>query len=234
VPLSFSGQAHFSNVPSEFATTFADQSVSTSIQLPDTVNLGVAVRPMESLRIGLDADYFAWQSFNQLAIQFNNPALDTTQRKNWRYEWNLHVGGEYAINKALKVRLGFIYDPSPAPASTVGPDLPDSTRMNFAAGVGYAWNHFQFDLGYQYVLFQGVTSTNPALQGKYTGSAQLIGVTVSYSLDMSSPKSPDSATPAAAPTPAPASTPTAAPAPAATPAADAQPAPAAAPAPASK
>jgi long-chain fatty acid transport protein len=182
VPLNFSGNAHFSNVPSELQGTLTDQSISASINLPDTWQLGLGIMPIENLRIGIDTVWTNWSTFQQLAITFNNPALNLAEPKNWSAEWNLHIGAEYAINDAFRIRVGFLYDPTPSPANTLSPDLPDATRYNIAAGVGYHWNQFQADLGYQYVILTSNTSTYPALPGTYSGNAQVVGLSVGYKM----------------------------------------------------
>jgi long-chain fatty acid transport protein len=183
VNIPLDGKAHFSNVPTEFQTQLKDQGVHTEVTLPDTVALGLAYRPLEGLLIDVDATYTAWQRYNALTINFDDSALNQSQPKHWKYTWNFRAGAEYQVLPALKVRAGLLFDPSPAPSNTASPDLPDSTRVNVALGAGYTLKRFQFDLGYQLVIFSGTTSTNPVFLGKYSGLVNVLGLTASVHWD---------------------------------------------------
>lgn len=181
VDLAFdNGKAHFENVPVEFASTLRDQTGHTSLRLPESLGLGLSLRPMDNLMVDVDAVYTAWQRNDQLVISFEDPQLTSVTPKNWHHAWNYKLGAEYAVSPAVTVRAGFMYDPTPTPAETVGPDLPDSTRINIALGGRYTMDAFKFDLGYQLVMFQGITSTNPVLPGEYKGTAHVLSLTVSY------------------------------------------------------
>lgn len=181
VDLAFdNGKAHFENVPVEFASTLRDQTGSTSLRLPETLGLGLSLHPVENLMVDLDTVYTAWQRNDAIVLGFEEPDLTKVEPKNWHHGWNYKIGAEYAVSPSVTVRAGFMYDPTPSPEETVGPDLPDSTRINVALGATYRMNDFRVDLGYQLVLFQGVTTTNPVLPGQYKGTAHAISLTLAY------------------------------------------------------
>jgi long-chain fatty acid transport protein len=183
------GNAHFSNIPPEFQGTIHDQPAKTTVHLPHVFGVGVAAWPIQNLRLAFDAEYNGWQSINNLTISFPQtpptpPAtlgpLDTFLLKNWKHTWNYHLGGEYTFNEQWRVRAGVILDPTPGPADTLTPDLPDTDRVNVSAGVGYRYYNFNFDVGYMLVIFTGMTSTAPAFPGYYNGTANLVGLTIGY------------------------------------------------------
>ena len=182
VGLPLSGSAHFTGAPPELQRDIKDQGLSSRLTLPDNVTVGVAFHPLDTLRIGLDVNYTAWSSFGGLSLSFDDPKLNTRQPKDWQDTFNVHVGGEYAVNDSVKIRAGFQYDPSPSPANTLTPELPDANRVNLALGAGYRWNALQLDLGYQYVILAKATSTSPTFPGSYSGSAQVLGLSVGYRL----------------------------------------------------
>lgn len=223
VTMNFEGRAHFSNIPVEFGNRLADQPITASVTLPTQANFGFSVHPMDSLRIALDADYVEWSAFPELAIKFENPDLTVPLKKDWVDQVSVHVGGELNVTKSVAVRLGFVYDPTPSPRYTLTPDLPDSTRIKVTAGVG--WQHtsgFGVDLGYQFVALTGAESLAAGFEGTYGGTAQVIGLTLSYRMPVKEAPAPE---PMADPNaPAPAADPAPAPAPAST-----EPAPAPAP-----
>ena len=180
VKLPLSGSAHFSNVPADFQSLVHDQNVKTRVALPDTVNLGIAYQPIHELRLGLDADYTAWQHFHDLTIRFDDPRLNATTVKRWHHTINVHLGGELTLAEHFDVRAGVIYDPTASPSDTIGPDLPDSNRVNLALGVGFHTGGFRADLGYQAVFLATVDSTYAAFPATYSGNAQVLGLSLGY------------------------------------------------------
>lgn len=180
VNLPFEGRAHFSGVPIELSDALKDQGVSTEITLPETVAIGLAYRPLEALRVNIDATYTAWQRMTEVRLTFDDPALNSVSPKAWTHAWKYAVGAEYAVNESFSARGGVMFDQSPSRPETTTPDLPDSSRVNVALGGGYAWGKYRVDLAYQLILRSSVVSTAPVAPGTYGGSAQAIGLTLGY------------------------------------------------------
>jgi long-chain fatty acid transport protein len=182
VKFDFDGDSHFSNVPVTFQSVFRDQRVTTSLVTPDSVQIGVASHPIESLVLDADVMWYGWEKFRSIDIMFpNNPTLDTTEPKNWSNTVNVHVGGEGTIDPSWKVRAGMMYDPSPSPDDTLLPDVPDASRLNFAVGASYYHPcGFHVDLGYQLIFFFKRTSTAVQFPGDYSGIVNLVGLSVGY------------------------------------------------------
>jgi long-chain fatty acid transport protein len=182
VTFNFDGDAHFDNVPVELGGTLRDQRVTTSITTPDSLHMAVASRPIDNLVIDLDIAFYGWAKFRSIDIHFPaTPSLDAPEPKNWHNTVNAHLGGEFAIDDSWRVRAGVLYDPSPSPAETLAPDVPDSDRLNLAAGGTYAHpSGFRVDLGYQFLFVLKRTSTLPQLPGDYSGFVNIIGVSVGY------------------------------------------------------
>jgi long-chain fatty acid transport protein len=186
VKLNFDGHAHFGDVPPEFAGPASgqlhDQAVHTSLLNPDSIALGVSVQPIPALRINLDAVYFTWHVFRHLAIKFDDPALSQTESKHWTDTVNVHLGGEYDLSPEWSVRLGVMVDPTPSPADTLAPDVPDANRVNLAAGAGFHKSGFSADVGYQLILFTSTASTLPVLRGDYGGYVNAIALSLGYDI----------------------------------------------------
>ena len=220
------GLAHFSNVPAGLQGAIHDQAVRTSIVNPDSLQLGVATHPVKKLVIDFDAVWIQWSHFKSIDLNFPQDAsgsLATSQPKNWNNTVNFHLGAEGELSDIWTLRGGVLVDPSPSPAETLTPDIPDATRINLA--LGGTWKHesgVHVDLGYQFIILTGKTSTAPAFPGDYGGFVNVLGLSVGYS----TPKAkealnlpPADLTPPLDPAPAPAPTnPDAAPAPAPLPA----------------
>jgi long-chain fatty acid transport protein len=85
------------------------------------------------------------------------------------------------VSEAFTLRLGFVHDPTPSPADTLTPDLPDATRLKFSAGVGYHCRcGIAADVGYQFVYLLPQRSLAYALPGQYSGTAHVAALTLAY------------------------------------------------------
>lgn len=180
--LTFEGNADFQSVPAAFESRLGDTRVQGDVTLPQSLAAGVAVTPLERLRVAFDATWVDWSDFEQLFIEFpDNPALNNPLPKAWKATWNFRVGAEYAVTPALQVRAGFIVDPSPSPDGTLTPDLPDANRTAVTVGAGYSFGSLRADAGYQFVSLADKVSTAPGIQGTYNGTAHVFGLTLGYS-----------------------------------------------------
>ncbi len=208
VKMKFTGKAHFSDVPVEFSGLLKDQSITATVNLPAQANFGFGFTPLEKLRFGLDFHYTEWTAFPELAINFENPALTNPLKKSWVDQVSVHFGAEYDVTKSVSARIGFVYDPTPSPAQTLTPDLPDSTRIKICAGV--SWKHdvgLRVDFGYQFVLLMSQNSYAPGFEGTYSGTAQVIGLNVGFKIPMGKSEAPVAPAEGTEPAPAPAAAP---------------------------
>ena len=177
--------AHFDGIPPSLSGTFHDQPASTRFVLPDTLAFGVAVRPTKRLALDLDLVFYGWNHFHAVNVNFPNDTTGTlgnasSLAKNWNSVVNVHLGGEYVIGEAWRVRAGVMVDPSPSPSDTLTPDVPDLWRMNFALGGGYRHRAAYVDLGYQFIALFSRTSTAPELPGTYSGFANVVTLGVGF------------------------------------------------------
>jgi long-chain fatty acid transport protein len=185
VTLDFSdGKATFSDVPAVAAPVLHDQKASTSITLPNSVAMAVASHPISDLVVDAEVVWTNWNKLQSVDIAFpddRSGMLSMSQKKNWGDVVNVHVGGEYMIDDTWAVRGGLLYDPTPAPAETLTPELPDADRLNMAVGGSYYHPiGLRFDLGYQLVVLFKRTSTATQLPGDYNGLANVVGLSIGY------------------------------------------------------
>ncbi|MBL8957143.1 MAG: outer membrane protein transport protein [Myxococcaceae bacterium] len=191
--LNFSGAAHFTGVPQEFQSRIYDQAIRGKVQLPLTGQFGLGFKIFDKLKLGLDVTYVNWQSFKELRIEFvENDDLTVPLAKRWFDTASFHIGVEYDVTRSLQARLGFVYDPTPTPSTTLTPDLPDATRIKVAAGVGYQHSSgFFADLGFQFVVLLSQPATSPCvtaaadqcaggLPGTYSGTAQVLSLSLGF------------------------------------------------------
>lgn len=167
---------------------------SATIAMPATFALGAAYT-MGKLTVEADADWTLWSSFSSLPITIQNPpTIPTLRSTDAQKQWNnvvaMRFGAEYRVTDPLSLRAGVVYDPSPVPADTMGPELPDSDRMNYMVGVGYKIGPWTIDGAGMYIDKKDRTVNNqvnstPTVQGTgfngtWTGDAWLAGLDVGY------------------------------------------------------
>jgi long-chain fatty acid transport protein len=170
------------------ATSF-DTKGSATIRMPATAALGVAyIR--DRLTLEVDAAWTFWSSFRSLDIHIQDPVspvlVSTSSDKHWKDVVGIYVGGEYRVTDPLALRLGFRWDPTPVPAETMGPELPDADKLYYCAGAGYNVRNWTFDLAYMYLDKKNRTVNNLNLaagtgfNGEWSGDAHLVAFDVGY------------------------------------------------------
>jgi len=166
-----------------FGGTSFDTKGSATIGMPATFALGVSYT-MDKLTVNADADWTFWHSFSSLPIDIkdNKGALlpDSNAPKNWKDVVAVRLGAEYRVTDPLALRAGFVYDPSPVPAATLGPELPDSDRLNYMVGAGYKIGKVTIDGALMYIDKKDRTVSNPQFNGTWIGNAWLAGIDVGY------------------------------------------------------
>ena len=163
---------------------------SATLHIPATLDLGVAYI-LDRLTLEVDASWTFWHSWKSLNIDNkDNRAFlpDTSSPKNWDDVVAIYIGGEYRVTDPLALRLGFRWDPTPVPAETMGPELPDADKLYYCAGAGYKVRNWTFDLAYMYVDKKDRTENNlrteggipVGFNGKWTGDAHLVAFDIGY------------------------------------------------------
>jgi long-chain fatty acid transport protein len=186
VNVGFNGRVHFSGVEdTPFEQIMIDQPITTSVTLPHTIGAGFGWRLIEPLFVGLDVNYMTWSTYDRIVIEYEeqSPNADggpTDIAANWSDAIAVRLGFEYEVIPALKLRTGFAVDLTPVPAETVGPSLPDNDRFILALGMGYTWNQFRGDVGYNRVFVGERVITNGNVDGTYQMGAHVLGINLGY------------------------------------------------------
>jgi long-chain fatty acid transport protein len=216
VKLSFKGTADFDAGPAFRASLPPDGDVRTSIVLPQTLDLGVAFSPLPEWQLEVDVNWLGWSSYDRIFIEL--PANQTSLAvKNWKDTFAVRVGTEYTLENRWSGRLGFAWDDTPVPNTTLDFQLPDATRYVLTAGVGALFTPaVRADLGVLYILPVHRSTSNadpyqPPIKGRFDVQAWVVGLSVGVALAtepaapplLAPPPTPESPEPAVAP-PAPA------------------------------
>jgi long-chain fatty acid transport protein len=109
---------------------------------PPVASLGVAVRPIEGLVLAVDGQYIFWSETNGLDQPKYTTGREVTAYQPFNLRWDdqvvLKVGGEYAVVKDVKVRLGYNYGKNPLRADRGFENIafPAVAEHHITGGVG--------------------------------------------------------------------------------------------------
>jgi long-chain fatty acid transport protein len=189
---TFEGKAAFTKngtgdqVSDALRTRLVDGDVEAPLELPHVVSFGAALFPLEALTVGVSLDLTTWSSYEELAIRFvGNEQLNSAEPKHWSNTVTFRLGAEYRVLPQLPLRAGFIYDQSPIPAATLGPELPDGDRYELTLGAGYELGSLRLDLAYQFITAAETRAAAVApLEGAYSAGAHLAAASLSYHRDI--------------------------------------------------
>ena len=181
-------------LPPAYSPPPSNMKGSATVSMPATFAIGVAYT-INRLTLEADADWTFWSKYNSLPISFSNQVPTLTNQnveKKWKDVCALRFGMQYQVTDPLALRLGIVYDPSPVPIGTMGPELPDSHRMNYMIGAGYKAGQWTIDAAFMYLDKSSRAVNNmrastipgtPAgsgFDGKWSGDAWLAGLDISY------------------------------------------------------
>jgi len=146
----------------------ATSPASTTITLPNSLDLALAWQPTDRLTLEFDTTRTGWSSLSKLQFSFSSPQFaafnNQPDPRNWQDVWSYKFGGQYALNDRVDLRAGYSYDTTPVPDATVDPLLPDADRHSFAFGTGIHHERASLDLAYMWVHFVDRTVNNQNMQ----------------------------------------------------------------------
>lgn len=166
-------------------------AASTTINLPDTVSLGLR-QQLTSQWTGLaTVEWSNWSRIGTSTVAAG--PFSTTIPFQYKDGWFFSVGAEYMWNAQMKLRGGLGYEKSPITDDVRIPLVPDNDRFWVALGGTYQWSpKLSFDLAYSHLFVKdtpiNVTAGNPSFTGvPYTGSVDshidIISVAMKYRWD---------------------------------------------------
>ncbi|MCP5064220.1 MAG: hypothetical protein GY936_17410, partial [Ignavibacteriae bacterium] len=114
---------------------------------------GFAYKPSKCLTLTFDAQYSQWSELEKLAATYDEAywqaALSATGDNEFHLNWEdaiqIRLGGEYLVSPSTAIRLGYYYDPAPAPDETLVILFPSSTNHVVTAGLGHSFGKYRVD-----------------------------------------------------------------------------------------
>ncbi|MBA4418327.1 MAG: hypothetical protein C0392_10520 [Syntrophus sp. (in: bacteria)] len=178
VEIGYDGKARF-YLPSPLASSYT--GAYTRLTLPFIAAAGIA-KTIGPLVIEADILYTGWSSMSSYRVSSDNGQANRFVYKNWSNTPSFMIGANYLVNRSIELRCGYMYDKSPVTNSTIGPELPDSTRNILTFGGTYRKGGFAIDMGYQATFFEKTDSLTSISgpRGRYNNFAHLILFGVTY------------------------------------------------------
>ncbi len=190
VTLEFKGMASISNIPPPLMLPPSVASpAKTTIKLPAKVTGGYALRVTGELSVEFDVAWNGWSSFDEqkLDVLFPIPGVleDQTIARDWDDTIVYHLGLEYDLTPAIRLRGGYAFAESPIPDSTFDTVIPNSDSHVVAVGMGWTRENTTFDFAYTAVFASRsvdrwvLTPTGPVdLSGDYDTFNSIFGLSV--------------------------------------------------------
>lgn len=170
VKIKYDGRATFYLPPPLVSSS---TGASTTFTLPFLCAAGIAKKTGDIL-IEADLLYTGWSSMSSYQVTSDNGTADKFYYKGWFNTPSIALGINYTAGKTTDIRGGYMFDKTPIPKKTLGPELPDSTRHIFTAGMTYKKEPFKINIGYQATFFNDTRSYMTGMSGKYNSFAHLI------------------------------------------------------------
>ena len=114
--------------------------VKVALPLPATLSFGISHLFNGETTIEAVLEHSYWSAYKSLNFDFSNSAVESILgapiAKNWKDTDTLRLGVTHKYQKITGM-IGFSYDPSPTPNSTINYELPDATGKIVSLGGRY-------------------------------------------------------------------------------------------------
>ncbi|HEY2989654.1 MAG TPA: outer membrane protein transport protein [Candidatus Binatia bacterium] len=140
------------------------------ITLPPIINAGIFWQMTPAWGAELVYEFQRWSEFNAIRAKFSPPPFGIssfTLTENWKDSNTLRLGSFYRLTKNWELRGGLGLEQSPIPNKTLNPAIPGADLLTLNGGIGYNWEGFSVDLGYQAVFYKTRRVNNRELEGAW-------------------------------------------------------------------
>ena len=133
-----------------------DCNAHTTLQLPDSLALGVAYKPLDNLSFEAGTVWTRWSTYNALNIYMDN-GYDSISNKEWRDGWNFNASVEYKPLDWWSLRAGLAYETAVVNEKHADFFVPSSGRTILSLGTGVEWNNWTVDFAYSHLWINPVS-----------------------------------------------------------------------------
>lgn len=133
-----------------------DCNAHTTLQLPDSLALGVAYKPLDNLSFEAGTVWTRWSTYNALNIYMDN-GYDSISNKEWRDGWNFNASVEYKPLDWWSLRAGLAYETAVVNEKHADFFVPSNGRTILSLGTGVEWNNWTVDFAYSHLWINPVS-----------------------------------------------------------------------------
>lgn len=160
-------------------------TASTSLDTPESVELGLTHRLSPKLSVHATASWTRWSRLKGLTVASNapGPLANSTEVFNWKDSTAYSVGLTHDCSDKLELRAGLGFDNSPVAPEDRSVRLPSADRRFASVGAGYKLSANQrIDASYLYLREENAAVHRPAGGGfpaynaDYRNSANIFGL----------------------------------------------------------
>jgi long-chain fatty acid transport protein len=182
--LNFDGHAEL-KIPG--AATVGPSIANTELELPQSVGMGYAFKPTQSLKLETDVIWTDWHAVKQLTFNSFDPHFNgQSLPANWESGFTYRLGADYQLNDNWAFRAGYAYSQNAVPTATFSPIVPDSNYHLFALGIGYSTPRWGLDVAGNYIYRErhhvSGDVNSPTVDGEW--SNQMFGLMTTFTLKL--------------------------------------------------
>ena len=149
------GDAKFGKQVSSIAPGIRNQfnsNISGTLQLPDSVALGISYKPLDNLSFEVGGVWTRWSTYSHLNIYFDQPSgYRSLNDKAWKDGWNINASVEYSPLDWLTLRAGYWHESPVTNEKYADFMLPTNGRDVATVGLGFKWQDWKLDLAYAHI-----------------------------------------------------------------------------------
>jgi long-subunit fatty acid transport protein len=144
-------------------------SWDAKIRFPERVVLGVAYSVSPKALLEIDLERSAWSSFNTVTFRIaGQPALDRTPFGGWESRIAARIGLRWNGLGNGEWRSGVFMDPTPQPATNLGPLFVGADRYGASIGYGTRVQRLQTDLALVWEEHEDRSTRSHGFDGRYS------------------------------------------------------------------
>lgn len=185
------GDAKFNDLPSFLQGTYKDGKFDATMPLPAELTIGFSYQINKKWLAAVDYNHTFWKAYDNLVIDFDNPAIATSVNpRNYKSSGTLRGGMQFAPSEKFSARVGGYYDISPVQDGYFAPETPRNDALAGTLGFTYQVSpKFGIDFAASALHFEETKNsydhytedgTHVSFGGDYRSSAYSLGLGLSY------------------------------------------------------
>lgn len=185
------GDAKFNDMPSFLGGTYTNGKFDATMPLPAELTIGFSYQINKKWLAAVDYNHTFWKAYDNLVIDFDNPAIPTSVNpRNYKSSGTMRGGLQFAPSEKFSARVGGYYDISPVQDGYFAPETPRNDAL--AGTVGFTYQvtpKFGIDFAASALHFKETKNSydhyiedgnHVSFGGDYRSSAYSLGLGLSY------------------------------------------------------